>query len=107
MTAHDDDQDLVTIRIPRKAAAMYASELDVLSSPWMIGLATYGRAAAGLATMIAALCFAAVGVYQLIQSDVGFAGVCFAFTVIWGGVGGFLFLYGLSQFAAAERRRLL
>ena len=53
MTAHDDDQDLVTIRVPRRAAAMFAAELDVTSRRFMVVLNVYGQIAIGLALMVA------------------------------------------------------
>ena len=61
MTAHDDDQDLVTVRIPRRAAALYAAELDISAGSTMVLLNVYGQFAIGAAVLIVSvICWAIV-----------------------------------------------
>ncbi len=107
MTAHDDDQDLVTIRIPRRAAALYAAELDVEASPWVIKVGLYARTAAGLlAIVIAGLLFVA-SLYQVSIANPEYATLFGAAAVICAAIGSFLFLYGKSQMTAARYRGLI
>ena len=107
MTAHDDDQDLVTIRVPRRAAAMYAAELDVAAAPGMVRLTLYGRQAAGLIAMTIGLVFTVVGMISGFRQDYEDVAFYACVTIICTGVGAFLFLLGRSQMAAARQRKVL
>lgn len=107
MTAHEDDQDLVTIRIPRRAAALYAAELDVEASPWVIKVGLYGRTVAGLlAIVIAAVLFVA-SLYQVSVANQEYATFFGVAAVICAAIGSFLFLYGRGQIEAARYRGLI
>ncbi len=55
MTGQDGDQDAVTIRIPRRAAAIYAADLEVSSGPFMVALNVYGQMAAGIALLLGSI----------------------------------------------------
>ena len=107
MTAHDDDQDLVTIRVPRRAAAMYAAELDVAAEPWLVRVTLYGRAIVGLLSISTASVFALVGVLQAVQQDFEDSGLCICATVICASVGSLFLVVGSRQIMAAKRRGLL
>ena len=107
MTAHDDDQDLVTIRIPKRAAAMYAAELDVAAAPWLVRLTLYGKQVAGILAVALGATMGLVGTCRGLQSDwddVAFYGC--AMTICMG-VGTLMFFIGKHQINAAARRGLL
>ncbi len=55
MAAQDDDQDFVTVRIPRRAAALYAAELDVSSGSFMVLLNVYGQFLIGAAVLVVSI----------------------------------------------------
>ena len=55
MAAHDDDQNLMTIRIPRRAAAMYAAEQDVASARIVVRLKSFVPYAAGFIFAVIAI----------------------------------------------------
>ena len=107
MTAHGDDQDLVTIRIPRRAAAMYAAEMEVASSPWMIRLSVYGGVAAPGAVFILALVLALTGVYQVVANDLFFATNCFVMAAIGGVLSAIFCVVGVQRLRIAKTRGLL
>lgn len=107
MTAHDDDQDLVTVRVPRRAAALYAANLEVEASPWVIKVGLYGRATAGLLCILMAFALVAASLFQLSNDNEEYATFFGASSIMCATLGGFLFLYGKSQIAAARRRGLL
>ena len=107
MTAHDDDQDLVTIRIPRRAAAMYAAELEVASSPWMIRLSVYGGVAAPVTVLMVAVVLALTGVYQVVVDDLFFATNCFVMAAIAGVLSAIFCVVGVQRLRVAKSRALL
>ena len=101
MTAHDDDQDLVTIRIPRRVAAMYAAELDFGSTPAMVhlnSLAPYIGAAVFFALSI---WFAVSALWRYSSGEVtsAYPGVIFA-------AGSALVSFGLVYVGCSLRRAL-
>ena len=107
MTAHDDDQDLVTVRIPRRAAAMYAAELEVTSTSFAVHLATYCHIGAGLIALLVSLAFwiaVIVNVQDQTTSILPGAIIAGVFSSLFGMV--FLF-YGLRFRATLKRRSLL
>ena len=107
MTAHDDDQDLVTIRIPRRAAALYAAELDVASSPWMVKISTYGGVlASGIVFMMGAA-FLITGIVQVAAQESLFAVNCFFMAAIAFLLAAFFFAVSLQRNSAARARGLL
>ena len=107
MAAPDDDQDLVTIRIPRRAAAMYAAELDVVSSPWMMKVNTYGGIVASCIVFLAVAALLITGVIQVAAQEALFAANCFAMAAIAGGLGVFFFVLSLQRLRTAKARGLL
>ena len=107
MTAHDDDQELITIRIPRRAAALYATELDVASSPWMVKLILYGGIAAPAAFFLVAIALLVTGFYQAAADDLFFATNCFVMSAIAGGLSTIMVAVGFQRLRAARSRGLL
>ncbi len=69
MTAHDDDQDVVTIRVPRRAAAMYAARLDASSSPFIVTLSATSPYFIGLVVALAGLVTACLSLVSIAQGD--------------------------------------
>ena len=107
MTAHDDDQDLVTIRLPRRAAALYATELEVAASPWLVKLSVWGGIVAPIAGFIIALVFLIAGFYQAACGDTFFAINCFVMSAIAGALSSILAIIGFQRLRIVKRRGLL
>ena len=107
MTAHDDDQDVVTVRIPRRAAALYAVELDVASSPWMVKINTYGGIIASSIVFLVATALLITGIVQVVAQESLFAANCFAMSAIAGVLAAFFFAVSLHRLRAARSRGLL
>ena len=107
MTGHDDDQELVTIRIPKRAAAMYAAELEVAAEPWLVRLTLNAKKIAGLLAAMIGAVLGSISVARGLQSDwfdFAFYGCAMAICTT---VGLLLFFIGKHQTLAAEKRGLL
>jgi hypothetical protein len=103
MTAHDDDQDLVTIRVPRRAAAMYAAELDASSTPLAVTLSATLPYLVALVVALAGLVAGCASLSTLLRGDQDWP------IDVGGIVVGCMFLFGgaaATKYAGQYRRSL-
>ena len=80
MTApHNDDQDLGSVRVPRRAAAVYAAGLDTSSQPLMVQIKSATAIIVGTLGVVAGLFLLVIAIlnpekdvfFQAIQGVVG------------------------------------
>ena len=107
MTADDDDQELITVRVPQRAVTLYATELDVASSPWMVKLILYGGIATPAVFFLVAIALLVTGFYQAAADDLFFATNCFVMSAIAGGLSAIMVAVGVQRLRAARSRDLL
>ena len=103
MTADGDDQDLVTVRIPRRAAALLASELEVASAPWLVKVGAYGGIVVSGLGLLAAVALLVTAVVQILAQNVFFASTCLVMSIIAGVVSSFLLAVSLQRARYAKR----
>ena len=104
MTAHDDDQDLVTIRVPRRAAAIYAAELDLASSPLAVALTSYSQFGAGFISVLISLAFWIAAVINLLHQTLEILPLLIV-SGTFSALMGVAFLTYAARFRRALRRR--
>ncbi len=107
MTAHDDDQDLVTIRVPRRAAAMYAAELDITSSPLAARLTVHGRILAGVTALLTSLAFSLTIALNVERETYSIVPAAIAAAVFSAFMGFAFLLFGIRYKRALRRRNVL